>query len=174
MDTSSHVQHSSLILIVGFGGVLVLMAYAGWNTMRALDQTEQRGARIQQDFVRRSLLLNQIRADVYISGTYVRDYLLEPERQRADAYRADLVHVHRDMEAAIDSYGNLTGVSAATPLNRLRSQLADYWRVLNRRWSGREPTGMKRGMGFFATKFFPGGKPCSISPTKYNLSTRIN
>ncbi len=82
MDTASHVRHSSLILIVGFGGLLSLMAYAGWNTRRALDQTEHRRARIQQDFVFRSRLLNQIRADVYISGTYVRDYLLEPNLQR--------------------------------------------------------------------------------------------
>lgn len=155
MDTSSHVQHSSLILIIGFGGVLVLMAYAGWNTRRALDQTEQRGARIQQDFVLRNRLLNQIRADVYISGTYVRDYLLEPERQRADAYRADLVHVHRDMEAAIDSYANLTGASAATPLNRLRAQLADYWRVLEPalEWKGVERH--EKGYGFLRDDVFP-------------------
>ena len=131
------------------------MAYAGWNTRRALDQTEHRGARIQQDFVFRNSLLNQIRADVYISGTYVRDYLLEPNLQRADGYRTDLVHVRREMEAAIESYAKLPGETIAAPLDRLQAQLADYWRTLEPAlvWTAAERH--QKGYGFLRDDVFP-------------------
>src|SRR5260370_11977280 len=77
------VKHSRGVLLVGFGGLLLLMAYAGFNTIRAFGQTRDRSARIQQEFVSRSRLLNQIRSDLYLSGTYVRDYLLEPDPLKA-------------------------------------------------------------------------------------------
>src|SRR5579864_2189658 len=94
------VQRSRGVLMIGFGGLLLLMAYAGFNTMRAFAQTRERSARIQQEFVARSRLLNQIRSDLYLSGTYVRDYLLEPDPQKADAYRGDVDKVRADMTNA--------------------------------------------------------------------------
>lgn len=124
------VKHSRGVLLIGFGGLLLLMAYAGFNTMRAFGQTRDRSARIQREFVNRSRLLNQIRSDLYLSGTYVRDYLLEPDPLKAGTYRADLDQVRRDMTAAIDAYPRLGGPSETAPLSGLRAQLAEYWRVL--------------------------------------------
>jgi len=124
------VKHSRGVLLIGFGGLLLLMAYAGFNTMRAFGQTRDRSARIQQEFVSRSRLLNQIRSDLYLSGTYVRDYLLEPEPLKADTYRADLDRVRQEMSAAIDAYARLGGSAETAPLSGLRAQLAEYWRVL--------------------------------------------
>src|SRR5260370_4514583 len=123
------VKHSRGVLVIGFGGLLLLMAYAGFNTMRAFGQTRDRSARIQQEFVSRSRLLNQIRSDLYLSGTYVRDYLLESEPPKAETYRVDLDQVRRQMSAAIDAYTRLGGTVETAPLSGLRAQLADYWRV---------------------------------------------
>jgi signal transduction histidine kinase len=124
------VKHSRSVLLIGFGGLLLLMAYAGFNTMRAFGQTRDRSARIQQEFVSRSRLLNQIRSQLYLSGTYVRDYLLEPDPVKAATYRTDLHQVRQEMNAAIDAYAGLGGAEETAPLSGLRAQLADYWRVL--------------------------------------------
>jgi signal transduction histidine kinase len=124
------VRHSRGVLLIGFGGLLLLMAYAGFHTMRAFGQTRDRSARIQQEFLSRSRLLNQIRSDLYLSGTYVRDYLLEPEPLKADTYRADLDRVRRDMTAAIDAYPRLGEPTETAPLTGLLAQLTEYWQVL--------------------------------------------
>ena len=62
-------------------------------------------------------VLNDIRSDVYVSGTYVRDYLLEPEPQRADAYRASLEEVRKHMQAALDSYGRQVAAGRSPALH---------------------------------------------------------
>lgn len=149
------VKHSRAMLLIGFGGLLLMMAYAGFNTMRVLGQTQERSARIQQEFVQRSRLLNQIRSDLYLSGTYVRDYLLEPDPSSAAGYRGDLDQVRADMTQAIEAYARL-GVSAGTaPFSGLRAQLAEYWRVLEPAMAWRPDERHSRGYAFLKNEVFP-------------------
>jgi hypothetical protein len=149
------VKHSRGVLLTGFGGLLLLMAYAGFNTIRAFAQTRDRSARIQQEFVSRSRLLNQIRSDLYLSGTYVRDYLLEPEPQKAATYRADLDQVRREMSAAIDAYARLGGPAETTPLSGLRAQLADYWKVLEPAMEWQPEERHRQAITFFKNEVAP-------------------
>src|ERR1700685_3085430 len=96
---------SRLALMAGFGGLLLIMTLAGIDAQRVLRQYRQRDDEIRSRFLAQNHVLNDIRSDVYVSGTYVRDYLLDPEPQRADAYRANLEQVRKHMQAALDSYG---------------------------------------------------------------------
>src|SRR5882757_1476159 len=90
--------------MIGFGGLLLLMAFAGLDAVRVLHSIQSRNDRIRQDFLARNRLLNQIRSDLYVSGTYMRDYLLEPESAKADAHRASLDKARSDMEADLRVY----------------------------------------------------------------------
>ena len=49
-------------------------------------------------------MLERIRGDVYVSGTYVRDYLLEPEPGKAEGHRDSLLESRKDMDAALAEY----------------------------------------------------------------------
>src|SRR5581483_9608662 len=149
------VRRSRGILLTGFGGLLLLMAYAGFNTMLVLGQTQERSARIQQEFVQRSRLLNQIRSDLYLSGTFVRDYLLEPEPVSAAGYRSDLDHVRGDMSAALDSYAQLGGAASAAPFSGLRAQLAEYWRALDPAMGWQTEERHRRGYEFLKQEVYP-------------------
>lgn len=148
------VRHSRGVLLIGFGGLLLLMAYAGFNTMRALSQTQQRSAEIQQEFVQRSRLLNQIRSDLYLSGTYVRDYLLEPNARDAEVYRTDLDQVRHDMTAGIHTYAGLGGSDMA-PFSGLQAQLAEYWRVLDPAMAWQPDERHRRGYLFLKNEVLP-------------------
>src|SRR3954452_9995256 len=97
-------RNTRLLLMVGFGGLLLLMAFAGLDAVRVLHSIQSRNDRIRQDFLARNRLLNQIRSDLYVSGTYMRDYLLEPESAKADAHRASLDKDRGEMEAALQAY----------------------------------------------------------------------
>ena len=70
---------SRLVLIAGFGGLLILMAFAGADGIQALQQIQTSNDRIRDDFLLRTQVLERIRSDLYLSGTDVRDYLLEPQ-----------------------------------------------------------------------------------------------
>ena len=94
-------RNSRFILISGFGGLLVLMTFAGIDAMQLLRQIQRRNDAIQRDFLNRNRLLNQIRSDVYLSGTYVRDYILEPEPQNAVRHRGSLEKTIETMTQAI-------------------------------------------------------------------------
>src|SRR5579872_4853380 len=96
---------SRLALLIGFGGLLLIMALAGIDALRVLQQFRQNDDQIRRRYLSQNHVLNDIRSDVYVSGTYVRDYLLEPDLARAEAYRADLESVRKHMDSALESYG---------------------------------------------------------------------
>src|SRR6478752_9725713 len=97
-------RNTRLLLTAGFGGLLLLMSFSGVDAVRVLRSIQSRNDRIRQDFLDRNRLLNQIRSDLYLSGTYMRDYLLEPESAKADAHRASLDKDRGEMEAALQAY----------------------------------------------------------------------
>ncbi len=123
-------ESSRLVLLIGFGGLLSIMALAGIDAMRVLKQYRRNDDQIRRRYLAQNNALNEIRSDVYVSGTYIRDYLLEPDSGRAETYRTSLGAARRQMESALESYG-----SQADPLElghyaALRSELMDYWGVL--------------------------------------------
>src|SRR6202047_1038401 len=82
--------YSRLILSVGFGGLLLLMGFAGADSIQTIRHIRKSNDDIREDFLSRTRVLEQIRSDLYVSGTYVRDYLLEPESQKAVSNRLSL------------------------------------------------------------------------------------
>src|SRR5258708_34366834 len=83
---------SRLVLWAGFGGLLLLMAFGGIDSIRQLRQIQSRTEEVQREYADRDRLLHEIRSDLYVSGTYVRDYLLRPEPPMA---RSHLPHPPR-------------------------------------------------------------------------------
>lgn len=118
-------------LIAGFGGLLVLMALAGTNTLRVLKQWRARDVQIRRNFLSRNSALEQIRSGIYLSGTYVRDYLLAPEPAGAEAQWAKLQGIERDTSVALDRYANSLDPAELQPFRDLGSEIHLYFRVLD-------------------------------------------
>src|SRR5512135_464555 len=105
-DSGSRLLKSRLVLFVGFGGLLAIIALSGFDALRVLNQFRKEDDQIRRQFLFRNRVLNNIRAEVYLSGTYVRDYLLEPDPERAAGSGSSLENVRREMEADLASYGS--------------------------------------------------------------------
>ena len=148
MTDQARFRNSGTILLVGFGGLLLLMTLAGLNAVRSIRATQLRNARIQGDFVARSRQLNQIRSELYLAGTTVRDFLLEPEPARAEAYRGELNRSHGAMEQEMTSYARLLAPDERDAFSSLQSRIADFWTSLAPifTWSGE--TRRERGYVF--------------------------
>src|ERR1017187_98263 len=121
---------SRLVLIAGFGGLLILMVVAGADGVQALQQIQTSNDRIRDDFLLRTQVLERIRSDLYLSGTDVRDYLLEPQNGKAEGHRYTLLETRRDMDAALQQYSRLLSAAEAQPFRVLTEELSAYWRVL--------------------------------------------
>ncbi len=146
---------SRVALALGFGGLLSIMGLAGIDALRVLQKFRASDEQIRSRYLSENHVLNDIRSDVYVSGTYVRDYLLEAEPQRADAYRANLEQVRKHMQAALDSYGRQIGPAEVQHHTQLRAELADYWTILAPifQWDAAERR--RSGYRFLRDEVFP-------------------
>ncbi len=117
-------------LIVGLGSLLAIMAIAGIGALRVLENVRSRDETIRRQFLSRNHVLNDIRTEVYLSGTLVRDYLLEPEPERAETYRTSLEEIRRQMDSALESYGHQIGAEEFQHYTDLRTELDRYWQTL--------------------------------------------
>ncbi len=117
-------------LLAGFGGLLILMAFAGFDAVSILRQIESRNEKIRNEFVDRTRTLDQIRSDLYLSGTLIRDYLLEPDPRVAESHRSSLEKTRREMDAALESYKKFLPSQEGAAFSVLQRELSGYWRVL--------------------------------------------
>ena len=147
--------NSRLILAAGFGGLLLLMAFAEFDGMQALTQIQRSNDRIREDFLRRTRVLDRIRADLYVSGTYVRDYLLEPESGKAEGHRYSLLESRSDMDAALSEYRELAAGAEAGPFQALTRNLAAYWLALEPVLGWSAPERRRDGYIFLRDEVFP-------------------
>ncbi len=148
-------SRSRIALALGFGGLLSIMALAGIDALHVLDQFRRSDERIRQRYLAENHVLNDIRSDVYVSGTYVRDYLLEPQPQRAESYRANLERVRGHMESALDSYRQQVAAGGLAHYTELRTELKNYWAVLAPIFDWDAVERRRSGYAFLRDEVFP-------------------
>jgi signal transduction histidine kinase len=153
--TSTPRASNLLALVAGFGGMLAMMAFAEIDGVRALQGIERANDEIRQDFLLRTRLLQRIRGDVYVSGTYVRDYLLEPEAGKAEGHRYSLLETRNDMDAALAQYSALIHARERQPFHALTDALAEYWKTLDPVFSWSTAERKRDGFAFLRDEVFP-------------------
>lgn len=152
---SSRIIDARWILTLGFGGLLALMAYIGIDSVRNLSGIRQNNDRIRRAHMARNRSLDQIRSNVYLSGTLVRDYLLEPDASVANRNRQSLEKTRREMSTALDAYARLAPPNQVHPLEALRQQLGRYWDLLEpvTKWGAEQRR--QAGYAFLRDEVFP-------------------
>jgi signal transduction histidine kinase len=142
-------------LIAGFGSLLLVMALTGGDALLVLRQVRRADDGIRRQFLFRNHTLNEVRSDLYLSGTYVRDYLLEPEPARAETFRLNLEDVRKRMESALDEYGRQLNADERPQYSALTTELAGYWDILVpvMKWQAGERRA--RGYTFLRDDVFP-------------------
>jgi signal transduction histidine kinase len=155
LPIKSALIHSRAILLVGFGGLLALMAYAGIDAVRNLAGIRTSNESIQREFLARNKVLNRIRSDLYLSGTYLRDYILEPDPATAERHHSSLEKTRREMDNLLTQYATLIGDRERAPLTNLNRELAAYWRTADPAlgWSPGERR--DRGYAFLRDEVLP-------------------
>src|SRR5689334_8374247 len=120
-----------LVLWLGFGGLLVCIVAAATGTIVALDTVRNDETRIRRAFLGRLSDLDQIRSQIYLSGTYVRDFLLSPDPSGAAAQTSRLTVLQNQSRSALEAYLRLIEPNEREPFEELRSEIEGYWQILD-------------------------------------------
>jgi signal transduction histidine kinase len=155
LDSDRLLLSTRFALGAGFGGLLAIMALAGIYGIRVLQRIRRNDNQIRAQFLLKNHALNDIRSQLYLSGTYVRDYLLEPEPGRAETYRASLEEVHRQMESALESFGSQLEPDQTKYYTELSANLSDYWQILGPIFKWDASQRRHEGYAFLRDEVFP-------------------
>jgi signal transduction histidine kinase len=75
--------------------------------------------------------LRRLRADVHLSGIYIRDYLLDTDREEAPEYRQRLTELRASHTATVEELRTLLPPAAAPQVQHLQERLDEYWQAFD-------------------------------------------
>jgi signal transduction histidine kinase len=122
----------ALVLSFGFGGLLIFLIAAACGTLLVLGKGHGDETRIRRSHLERLAALERIRSGIYLSGTYVRDFLLSPDEAGTRAQAARLTALEQETRTALDEYTRLLDAEEREPFRSLQREIEAYWRVLDR------------------------------------------
>jgi signal transduction histidine kinase len=143
------------LLLVGFGGLLFLLAFSGINALSVLTRIQTRNESIRQDFLNRDRILEQLRSDIYLSGTYARDLLLEPDPRRADVHRNELSAARTRIEVMIRMYQSILRGEETAPFARFQREVESYFDSLQPALQWNAEQRRQLGYSFMQTSLLP-------------------
>lgn len=123
-------RQTRIALFAGFGGLLVLLGVLGLSAISFLSQIKVREEKIRTDYVGRERVLQKLRSDIYTSGTYVRDFLLDTNDAFAAGHRDQFLETQRQLQNEAAEYRRLIGVGDLGPLEQFTTELAAYMEAL--------------------------------------------
>jgi len=110
---------------------------------------------LQERFLTRNRILEQIRSHIYLSGTLARDSLLAPEASGARAQLTALDGLVHDTKAALASYAQGLEPEEVAPFRALQSEIEEYWKVLNDTFAWTVEERAKNRYAFFYEQLVP-------------------
>jgi signal transduction histidine kinase len=119
------------VLWLGFGAILLVMAYSSINIARSLRATSSKSDELMKSFWERDHVLDELRNIMIRSGTIIRDYLPEDDDSQAERDRLELQAAREQTRQLLDSYSNeRSEISSAEERKTflvLRDGVEAYW-----------------------------------------------
>jgi signal transduction histidine kinase len=117
------------VAALGLGGLLLLVLFSVVTTSRKAQEIYTQLDQLDTHHRNVDAKLRRLRADVHLSGIYVRDYLLDTERERAPEYRENLSELRATNLATASELAALARGDGANngQFISLQGKLEDYW-----------------------------------------------
>lgn len=110
--------------------MLLLLALSGINALTVVRKVETQSERIREDYFNRDQILEQLRSDIYLSGTYVRDLLLDQNPAEAGRHRRELDSTRTRVDRNVVAYEAILRSEERAPFQRFRTELDSYFNSL--------------------------------------------
>lgn len=117
------------VAALGLGGLLVLVIASVLTASRKAQEIYTQLDQLNAHHRDVDAKLRQLRADVHLSGIFVRDYLLDTSREHAPEYRQTLADFRSNNLATLSELSALArgGVGNEEQIRSLQAKLDDYW-----------------------------------------------
>ncbi|HEY7499983.1 MAG TPA: sensor histidine kinase [Vicinamibacterales bacterium] len=145
------------VAALGLGGLLLLVVV---SVMAASNRAQQIYSRLDQLNTHHREVetkLRRLRSDLHLSGIYIRDYLLDPERERASEYRAQLAKFRESHETTVAELRDLMTPDMANDerIVNLDAKLDDYWQTFDPLFDWTPSEKMLLSSGFLKREVLP-------------------
>ena len=118
------------IAAVGLAALLLVVIVSVLTASRRADEIYNQLEALNAHHREVDTRLRRLRADVSLSGIFIRDYLLDAEREHASDYRVRLSSYRRDNMATLLQLRTLvTSEEERARIDNLQAKLDDYWEV---------------------------------------------
>ena len=117
------------VAAAALGGLLLLIGTSGLTTSRKAEEIYVQLDQLNAHHREVESRLRRLRSDVHLSGIYIRDYLLDTDRQRAPEYRARLAQLRQSHAAIVKELRVLLPPELDPQIDNLEERLDDYWQV---------------------------------------------
>lgn len=125
-------SRSSLVLVLGFGVLIALIAVLGFGAVRRARAIYHEMESAQESYLQMESFRRDIVTDMYLADILVRDYLLDPSPQNAARHRAELLAIRDSLQQRLDLLSQQHIPEAdSRGLKRLQSEVQAYWDSLD-------------------------------------------
>jgi len=131
LSQNSSYRQTRVFLFAGFGGLLLLMIVMGLSAISSMYQIELREKNIREQYLVRDRALDNLRASTYLSGTYIRDFLLATSDRLADLSKAQFLNKQKQIEARLGDYRSLVTREAQEPFGRFSEELRAWFGAMD-------------------------------------------
>jgi signal transduction histidine kinase len=142
-------------LVLGFGVLLILLILSGLSALRALSEVQNANETTLRQFLAKNQQLDEVGAALYLSGTYLRDYLLEPDQAKAEQSRRELKETYSQIQSLLADNGPLSGAGDHEMFEALKREVRDYSATLEQVLSWNLEQRRREGYRFLRDEVFP-------------------
>ena len=145
------------VAALGLGGLLFLVVLSLLVASRRGEDIYSQLSQLNTHHRDVDAKLRRLRSDIQLSGIFIRDYLLDPERAHAPDYRMKLAGFRTSTLTTLDELRTLTGGTAADQarLASLQSKLEDYWQAFDPLFDWSQAEKLTRSARFLRAEVIP-------------------
>ena len=158
-----------IVLAVGFGLLVVLIAFSGFSALSRSNRIHAGIFALHEADHQTEELLARLRSDLQLSAITVRDFLLDPTADAANA-RNQLRRMQDSTNASLDRLQPLTQPQDAAQFNRMRREVADTGSLSTLSSRGAPPKERPTARPSCAVRFCPNARLRSTSRAKLKNS----
>lgn len=119
------------VAAAALGGLLILIYTSVATTSRKAEDIFSELDALNSHHREVENKLRRLRGDISISGIYIRDYLLDTDREEAPEYRRRLTELRQSHAASVRQLRQILPPDAAPRMDNLERRLDEYWEVFD-------------------------------------------
>jgi signal transduction histidine kinase len=143
------------VAALGLGGLLLLVVVSVLAASNRAQEIYTRLDALNTHHRDVEIKLRRLRGDLHLSGIYIRDYLLDPERARAPEYQQRLAEFRRNNVTTVADLRDLMRGQNDGRIGSLDANLDDYWQTFDPLFDWTPAEKMLLSAGFLRREVLP-------------------